>query len=149
MLSFTYQLTGSGWALATIANEQAEMKVPASYLCDALRDFVDAVQSLFVTDRAQCTWDEEPGEVRWEFSRDGTNVAVKVYWDYDGGESLLGDDDLLRFSEQVDRELDGLLAAWGDDGYLKKWVLHPFPHEAHAKLRQGIQREREHRKVAK
>jgi hypothetical protein len=70
MMSFTYQLTSSGWALATIANGQAEMKIPASYLCDALRDFVDAVRSLFVTDRAQCVWEEEPGEVRWEFRRD-------------------------------------------------------------------------------
>jgi hypothetical protein len=147
MMSFTYRLTSSGWALATIANGQAEMKVPASYLCDALRDFVDAVQSLFVTDRAQCVWEEEPGEVRWKFRRDGPNVTVKVYWDGDE-ESLLGDDDLLRFSGQVDRELDGLLATWGKEGYLEKW-RHPFPHEAHNKLRRGIQRERECRKIAK
>jgi hypothetical protein len=147
MMLFTYQLTGSGWALATIANDQTEMKVPASYLCDALRDIVDAVQSLFVTDNAQCVWEEEPGEVRWEFRRDGLNVTVKVYWS-GGGERLDGDDDLLRFSGQVDRELDGLLATWGEEGYMKKW-RYPFPHEAHAKLRQGMQRERERRKTAK
>jgi hypothetical protein len=147
MMLFTYQLRSSGWALATIANDQTEMKVPASYLCDALRDFVDAVQSLFVTDSAQCVWEEEPGEVRWEFRRDGLNVTVKVYWS-GGGESLDGDDDLLRFSGQVDRELDGLLATWGEEGYMKKW-RYPFPHEAHAKLRQGMQRERERRKTAK
>jgi hypothetical protein len=63
MISLTYRLTGSGWALATIANEQSEMKIPASYLCDALRDFVDAVQSLFVADSAQCMWEQEPGLV--------------------------------------------------------------------------------------
>jgi len=144
MILFTYKLTGSpGWALATIANERSEMKVPASYLCDALRDFVDAVQSLFATDSAQCMWEQEPGLVIWEFRRDGPNVTVKVYWDHDG-ESFVGTDDLLRFSEQVDRELDGLLAAWSEDGYLKKWH-YPFPNEAQTKLRQGIQRENERR----
>jgi hypothetical protein len=37
---------------------------------------------------------------------------VKVYWDEweRPGESFVGDDDLLRFSGQVDIELDGLLA---------------------------------------
>lgn len=147
MISFTYRLTGSGWALATIANEQSEMKIPASYLCDALRDFVDAVQSLFVADSAQCMWEQEPGLVIWELRRDGPNVAVKVFWDeWDHeGESFAGDDDLLRFSGQVDRELDGLLVTWGADGYLRKWHLHPFPHEAHTKLKQGIQMESERR----
>jgi hypothetical protein len=57
----------------------------------------------------------------------------------------VGDDDLLRFSGQVDRELDGLLARWGEDGYLKKWHRYPFPHEAHAKLKQDIQMESERR----
>ncbi|HEV8046154.1 MAG TPA: hypothetical protein VGP35_00380 [Terriglobales bacterium] len=143
MIHFTYQLRSYGWALATIASERTEMKVPASYLCDALGDFVNAVQSVFVTDSAQCLWEQEPGLVIWEFRRDGPNITVKAYWDHDG-ESLVGTDDLLLFSEQVNRELDGLLAAWGEDGYLKKWH-YPFPNEAQAKLRQGIQREKERR----
>jgi hypothetical protein len=149
MISFKYQLTGVGWALATIANEQSEMTVKASYLCDALRDFVDAVQSLFVADTAQCVWEQEPGLVVWEFRRDGPNATVKVHWDeWDHlGESFVGDDDLLRFSEQVDRELDLLLATWGEDGYLKKWHLHPFPGEAHAKLKHAIRMESERRKM--
>jgi hypothetical protein len=146
-MKFTYQLTGSGWAVATIANGQTEMKVPASYLCDALRAFVDAVQSLFVTDNAECLWEEEPGEVRWEFRRNGSRVSVKVQW-HDDRASLTGDDDLLHFSAEVDRELDGLLATWGEQEYLKKW-RYPFPHEAHSKLKQGIEREKEHRKMAK
>jgi hypothetical protein len=151
MVSFRYQLTGSGWALATLANEQSEMKIPASYLCDALRDFVDAVQSLFIADGAQCVWEQEPGLVTWEFRRDGSELVVKVYWDEpkrqgeSQAESFVGNDDLLRFSRQVDTELDGLLATWGEDGYLKKWHLHPFPHEAHTKLKQRIKMESERR----
>ena len=41
-----YPLRGRGWAVAVIGDENAQISVPASYLCDALRDFVDAVQSI-------------------------------------------------------------------------------------------------------
>lgn len=77
MIRFTYRLGGAGWATATVADEQAEVMFPASYLCDALRDFVDAVQSLFVTTTAECVWEEEPGEVRWLFRRNETFINVQ------------------------------------------------------------------------
>jgi hypothetical protein len=86
------------------------------------------------------------GEVRWEFRREGASVVVRVYWD-DGGESLTGDYDLLHFCSEVSRELDSLLATWGEEGYLKKW-MHPFPREAQLKLKQGIKVERERRQAA-
>jgi len=78
------------------------MSVPASYLCDALGDFVDAVQSLFNGNFAECPWEEEPGIVRWEFRREGSRVTVKVGWDQTEGEQLVGEDDWLHFSEEVD-----------------------------------------------
>lgn len=59
MITFTYRLEGAGWAVASIADEQNEMTVPASYLCDALRDLVDAAQSLSVTNTAECIWQED------------------------------------------------------------------------------------------
>ena len=102
MILFTYRVNGAGWAVATIANERSAMSVPASYLCDALGDFVDAVQSLFNGNFAECLWEEEPGIVRWEFRREGSRVIVKVGWDQTGGEQLVGEDDWLHFSEEVD-----------------------------------------------
>jgi hypothetical protein len=52
----------------------------------------------------------------------------------------------VRFGSEVDSELDRLLASWGDEGYLKQWG-HPFPHEAHPKLKQALECDRNHRKA--
>ena len=64
MISFSYRLTGSGWALAELSDEKIGERIRASYLCDALRDFVDAVASVFSAESAECFWEEEPGEAR-------------------------------------------------------------------------------------
>jgi hypothetical protein len=147
MIQFKYQLRGAGWAAATVANGQTEIIFPASYLCDALRDFVDTVQSLFFTDTAKCIWEEEPGAVQWEFRRRGTRVDVDVRW-HDGRDVFGGDDDLLHFALEVNRELERLLTKWGPEGYLKQW-RHPFPEEAQGKLMRAIKDERERRRVTK
>lgn len=145
MIQFTYRLMGAGWAAATISNELTEITVPASYLCDAIRDLADAVQSLFTADSSECIWEQEPGKVRWQFQRNGRALTVKVKW-HDERSSFVGEDDLLRFSSKVDRELDDLLATWGPERYLKEWH-YPFPQEAHDKLKQAISLERQRRKA--
>jgi hypothetical protein len=145
MITFTYRLKGAGWAVATIANGHNEMTVPASYLCDALRDFVDAVQSLSVVNTAECIWQQEPGEVRWEFRRNGSSVTVKVHW-HDDRESFEGEDDFLLFISQLNKELDTLLNEWGLERYLKEWH-YPFPQEAHTKLIQAIRLEQQRQKL--
>ena len=45
---------------------------------------------------------------------------------------------ILDFANQVDQELQRLLDKWGLDGYLREWREHPFPVEAHQRLRQNI-----------
>jgi hypothetical protein len=62
--------------------------------------------------------------------------------------SSQGDEDLLHFSEEVKRELDRLIADWGEEGYLKQW-RYPFPHEALRKLGVGIRSELERQKTPK
>ena len=136
MIHFTYQLTGVGWARATIADEWDEMSVPASYLCDALSDFVYAVLSLFFSPTSECAWEQEPGEIIWKFQREGKRFNVHVRW-RDGREDFTGKDDFLHFCSELDKEVDGLLATWTAEGYGKRWH-HPFPHEAHGKLKQAI-----------
>jgi len=84
--------------------------------------------------------------VRWLFRRNETSVHVQVDW-HDQRETFTGDDDLLHFSAEVQRELHNLIATWGDDGYQKQW-RYPFPHEAYRKLEQGMRSERERRKAA-
>jgi hypothetical protein len=126
--------------------------IPASYLCDALRDLVDAIRSLFTTDIAECVWQEEPGEVKWLFSRSGESVQLRVErWnevrthpDRNGWQLVLdrlmfsGEAKILDIANQVDQELQRLLDKWGLDGYLREWIEHPFPIESHQRLRQAI-----------
>ena len=114
-----------------------------------MRDVIsfDALQGVFVTNCAECVWEEEPGLVKWEFRRSGARLTVNANWD-DGREGFAADDDLLHFSSEVDRELDGLLTEWGADRYLKQWH-YPFPQEAHNKLKQAIKLERERREATK
>ncbi len=142
MIRFTYRLT-DGWATATIADEWDEMRVPASYLSDALGYFVYAVLSLFASTKSWCAWAEEPGQVVWKFDRSGRRVTVDVGWS-DGREGFIGKDDFLHFCTELDRELDGLLATWTAEGYEKQWN-HPFPQEAHGKLKQAISSEAQSR----
>lgn len=136
MIRFTYRLTGVGWATATIADEWDEMSVPATYLCDALSNLVYAVLSLFFTAKSECAWEEEPGHVIWKFHRRANRLEVHVRW-RDGQEDFTGKDNFLHFCSELDRELDGLVATWTAEGYEKQWH-HPFPQEAHGKLKQAI-----------
>jgi hypothetical protein len=149
MITFTYRLKGAGWAYATIANEQNETTIRASYIRDALGDFVNAVLSLTVTTTAQCFWEEEPAVIRWEFRRDGPSMALKAYRDNNALEIFAGEDDFLHFSSELDRALDALLREWGPERYLEQWRRYPFPQESHAKLKQAIRLEQEDRQLRK
>jgi hypothetical protein len=146
MIHFIYQLKSHGWALATISDGQTEVTFPASYLCDALRDFVDALASLSTASSAECMWQEEPGQVRWSFRRAGDRVTVHVSWADENHGTFSADDDLLHFGEEVNKELRNLLNEWGVKGYLDKWG-HPFPQEAHNKLEQALIHERKQRQI--
>ena len=148
MIRFNYRLQSHGWAVAVVGDEHTEVSVPASYLCDALRDFVDAVQSLFTSETADCSWEEEPGQFCWKFRRTGARCAVEIFQNNEEQAIFSGDDDLLHFGSEVESTLQKLLDEWGEESYLKKWG-HPFPQEAHRKLGQAINIERKLRKAAK
>src|SRR5258708_6131386 len=119
MVTFRYELEGVGWADAYLSDGESSAQIPASYLCDALRDLVDAVQSLFTADTATCFWQEEPGEVKWHFCRNGDSMHVDVKWfnearvhpERNEGQLILdrvlftGDSPFVDFATQVEREL--------------------------------------------
>jgi hypothetical protein len=141
MIQFSYSLWSHGWARAFIGNGRVEVKVTASYLTDALGDFVDAVQRLFTEDRTECIWEEEPGEFLWKLHNEGVRCVVEVFQDGRVPEIFSGDDDLLHFGGEVEGAIQKLLDELGVEGYLKKWG-HPFPQEAYSKLKQAIEGER-------
>jgi hypothetical protein len=143
MINFSYRLTGSGWARAELSDEKSSARIPASYLCDALRDLVAAVESVFSAEGAECSWEEEPGEVNWKFQRIGDRVTVKVLGNKEQA-MFDSEDDLLHFGSQVTVALDKLLDEWGLDGYSRKWG-YPFPVEAHHGLERAIALEQQRR----
>jgi len=143
MITFKYRLDGPGWANATLANEQSETTIRASYIRDAPEDFVDALLRLFAGTTAQCYWEEEPATIEWKFRRDGTRLSVKACRDHPAEELFGGEDDFLHFCSKVDRALDALLDEWGAEGYLEQWIRYRFPQEAHAKLKEAIRREQQ------
>jgi hypothetical protein len=141
MIRFAYTLRSHGWARAVVGNENAEASLTASYLSDALSDFVDGVQELFANDSAECIWQQEPGEFHWKFRRVGVRCVVAVFWNGEKKPIFSGEDDLLHFSSQVADTLLRLLDEHGEKAYLETWG-YPFPHEADRKLRQAITVER-------
>jgi hypothetical protein len=151
MISIRYELDRAGWADAHLSDGVNGVTVPASHVCDALLYLVDATQALFTVDASECIWIEEPGEVKWVFSRSGDLLKLRVEWwdevatgrDEEPYERAFtnvlfeGEAKFLEFSMQVDRDLQRLLDKWGLERYLEEWGF-PFPSEAHQRLRDAI-----------
>lgn len=78
-VQFSFRLTGSGWARARLAHGSEEVELPASYLSDAIGEVLLAVAE--VQDgghSAVASWELEPGEYRWLFSRTNAEVSLQV-----------------------------------------------------------------------
>jgi len=79
--SFSYKLTGHGWAECTVMDGDDASPMRVSYLSDALGDLVRAVLSLFESATScvvECEWTDEPGEYHWRFTRIGDSVHVQI-----------------------------------------------------------------------
>jgi hypothetical protein len=138
-LQFSWSLTGSGWATYRIADGESEQKCSPSYCTNALADLLVGVAGLYGPDATRrFSFDLEPPEVRWVLNSHGTAVEMGIYRFPDMFKSFdLPDDDgeLLWSSVQsrsavghvVMEAAQGVLELHGEDGYLKKWVQHPFP----------------------
>jgi hypothetical protein len=56
-----------------------------------------------------------------------------------GSVMFSGEVKLVEFAIQMEQELHRLLEKWGLDGYLQKWIEHPYPVGPHKRLRQAIE----------
>lgn len=136
---FTFTNIKAGWIDAEILASNGVQAVDASYLTDAIRDFADALASLVTAPTATCRWEQEPGELEWEFIRSGDHLAVKV-------SLLLSGDRQPRFEcffryrsfcKDVLDSLHDLKDALGLPAFAKAWG-YPFPAEASRKLENAI-----------
>jgi hypothetical protein len=149
-MEFRYRLTGRGWAEARIADDASHAILTASYLSDALGDLLEAVGRLLEgASEARCSWEEEPGEYRWIFTRTDDSDAqlnILAFDDmYSRPATLPGvaqphpqpdERGELRFSTtQPISVLAGAIAdgaaatldELGEENYLAEWVEAPFP----------------------
>ena len=141
-MAFTidYKLTGSGWADCTISDGEQSCKITASYLADALGDLVLAANALLHWfNSVSFSFEEEPGEHRWELTKRRSNdFELKIftaYRDYEKDANLeyrLVFQTVVtakEFGKAVHETATKLLADYGEDGYLERWQLYPFPSE--------------------
>jgi len=138
-VEFRFTLTGTGWAESRIAVGDAWAGPTASYLSDALGDLLHAVRELAEgAEEVRATWDEEPGEFRWIFRRNGQSVHLLILafpeWraivdspDTNGTVLLDADCALVDLIGAVVAGTRKVLDEHGVEGYNVKWVEHPFP----------------------
>ncbi len=127
----------SGRAEGRLADDEAWAGLTASYLSDALGNLLEAVGVLLEgADEAACSWDEEPGEYRWLFTRTGQTVHLRVLAlpdqfpprpDADGTLVFETRQSLQVLAAVVAEGAAAVLATHGEQKYLDLWVDHPFP----------------------
>jgi hypothetical protein len=142
------ELTGAGWAAASIKAGNAHARITASYLSDAPRDLVEAATTIADgTEEAWCSWAEEPGEFRWRMRRLDGDLEVEILgfdrlW---GGEpdeagrvvfyARVRDYDFVR---SVLRAMDALVERLGADEYAQEWARYDYPDDQVERLRAAL-----------
>lgn len=138
MIEFSISKVHAGWLLATISDGSVELPLSVSYvLDDAIRDFIDAVQSLGTASNADCRWFQEPGELQWKLHREGKRLTIQIL-EFPGGTLVFqGSTDWRRFALRLKNSMEDLRVRMTEAGYEQAWG-HPFPSEACAKLANAI-----------
>lgn len=137
-MEFSYKLTGTGWGEATLVGDGGEAVVlPTSYLTDALGQLLKAVKTLLEgAVRAECSWQEEPGEYRWLFEVDRNDLHIRILEfpefytplpEGEGQQVLSASGPLRDLAAVIARGAGDVLIKYGEDGYVEDWIRHPFP----------------------
>lgn len=136
-MEFTYRVTGNGWSRARIADDETWAELSASYLSDALGDLLEAVGLILEgAAEARCSWQEEPGEYRWIFTREGPDVRLRILDFADqvlvqpDNEGRLAFETVQPAAVMASAIADGaeaVLSEMGESAYLAEWIDAPFP----------------------
>src|SRR5688500_8265819 len=135
MLRLDYTLHEHGWASATVGDGETTVSFEVSYLGDALGDLARAPRAILRgLPESECAFQQEPGEHRLLFAREGQAIRVTVerlletFSRRQHGEVLLvTESEPLQLAEEVLNCLFRVLARHGEDDYLKRWKNAPFP----------------------
>jgi len=138
LIKFSCDLVDRGWIEVKLCNGEIDKYITASYLSDAVRDFIIAV-TLVLNDskNISCNWQEEPGEFRFVFTKEDIFITLRIIKfnttfstnnDNSGDLVFEGTEELIRFAKNVKQQYDRLLYKYGEEGYKKNWN-YEFPLE--------------------
>ena len=138
MIKIDYILTGTGWSKCTISTDDISTTISASYLGDALGNLLSAILKLINGEKeATISFDEEPGEYRWRFKTTSDKIVHLTILEFDElwgnkpdseGRKVFDTECQLRdLTAAVFNTAQKILLEYGEEGYIQKWIEHPFP----------------------
>lgn len=144
-IEIQYNLVGRGWSECVLDVYGQTCTVTASYLSDALGEFVKTVNHIFNGGKeAKFSFDEEPGEFRWLLTRSGNNALSLRIIEFPGLWSNKDDSEgktiyevtcpTHEFGKALLTSLNNLLDEYGTSGYKEKWGAAEFPVEHYFEL---------------
>ncbi|WP_406279909.1 hypothetical protein [Embleya sp. NBC_00896] len=142
-LSFTWTLSGSGWADCTIADAVAEAQLIVSYITNAPEELITAVTRIALGEPGdrKVMFEAEPNGYLWILSPDGEAVDIRIveYADTSarnrpGAVLWEAGHPIEVLARSVLRGFDRVAADLGEDGWFADWKR-PFPRDELEALR--------------
>ncbi|MFI1580415.1 hypothetical protein [Embleya sp. NPDC020630] len=142
-LSFTWTLSGAGWADCVVADADAEAQMLVSYISPAPEELIGAVTRLALGESGdhKVKFEAEPNGFLWHLSPDGDAVEIRVVESPDtsrrsrpGTVSWEARHPIEAPARCVPRGLDRVHADRGEDGWYADW-RRPFPRRELEQLR--------------
>lgn len=152
-LIFNYRITGVGWAICEIQTANETFTYRASYLSDALGDFLNALIALnsnmnpeIYVDKTDFRWYQEPGLTVWhvkasDIKSNGENLFFRVNQYVNDSEKGAPESTSVfaynydEFIYTVVESLERLIQKFGLVGYQVMWGDIDFPLVAYLKLK--------------
>jgi hypothetical protein len=141
-MSFSWTLSGRGWANCIVADDQSQAEATASYITAAPEDLLVAVTRLVLGEtETRAQFDAEPTAYRWRFHRGDNDVWVQLLrlpngrrHDNAGTEIWSSWQTLDTLARAVIRGFEEVAHTHGESGYHGKWGS-PFPRAELEQLR--------------
>lgn len=138
----------AGWLDMSLQNEEQETVITASYLSDAVSDFVmAAVLMCEGSSERTVVWVNEPGETKWVFTRKDQEVLMKVVYSLYNDRTMIieeevlyqGSVSLIRLAREVLRAMNRLKMEYPGSKYQEVWHKdYLFPEKTIQRLSESI-----------
>ncbi|WP_125636537.1 hypothetical protein [Nonomuraea sp. WAC 01424] len=77
-IEFSYGPPKNGWAVVTVGQGDRQTRMVVSYLTDALGDLLRSLVEVTQGHDSRFSWDSEPTEYRWIFTREDDALKVRI-----------------------------------------------------------------------